>query len=533
MSAAEFWETLEIPARHDTNTGCLDSVPSATTGRAGVDVATAVEVTLLDTKVHCIPSNMKGPLGHGLCAILLGLSSTSRQGISVLPGVIDADYTGVIVIMVQTITPPVNIAKGARIAQLVPFESRVPKSGKLLGGDAGFGSSGSPAVLLALNIQKSKPEETVRIMGPKNETIVLKMILDTGADVTVIPRRQPILKLRWKTETPVWVDQWPLNAEKLSKIQELVQEQLEAGHIVPSTSPWNTPIFTIPKKNGKWHMLHDLRVINAVMHDMGALQPGLPSPVMIPVDWNIFIIDLKDCFFTILLHPEDQEKFAFTVPSINKAEPARWYQWTVLPQGMKNSPTMCQHFVAWALKPIRERFAQFLIYHYMDDILIAGENTNSDQVLKELIPCLEKKRLKVAPEKIQKSSSWNYLGWVITDTQVRPQKITLKMDIPTLNDAQKLVGDIQWIRNLFGVSNEDLALLLRLLSTSTNVDDKRQLSVEQTEDLQCMMDKIVNSKAAQYDPDLLIQLIVINGEKSSDYPFALFAQWDPALKDPL
>lgn len=169
----------------------------------------------------------------------------------------------------------------------------------------------------------------------------------------------------------------------------------------------------------------------------------------------------------------------------------------------------------------------------MDDILIAGKNTNSDQVLKELIPCLEKKGLKVAPKKIQKSSTWNYLGWVITATQVRLQKITLKTDIATLNDAQKLVGDIQWIRYLCGVSNEDLAPLLPLLSTSTNVDDKRQLSIEQTEALQCIKDKIVNSKAAQYDPDLLIQLIVINGKKSSDYPFTLLTQWDPALKDPL
>lgn len=160
-------------------------------------MATAVEVTLLDTKVHCIPSNMKGPLGHGLCAILLGRLSTSRQGIFVLPGVIDADYTGVIMIMVQTITPPVNIAKGACITQLVLFESRVPKSGELLQGDAGFGSSGSPAVLLALNIQKSKPEETVRIMGPKNETILFNMIIDTGADVTIIPRSK-------------WPDEWQL-----------------------------------------------------------------------------------------------------------------------------------------------------------------------------------------------------------------------------------------------------------------------------------------------------------------------------------
>lgn len=79
----------------------------------------------------------------------------------------------------------------------------------------------------------------------------------------------------------MWIDQWPLSKEKLPIVQQLVQEQLEEGHIKPSTSPWNTPIFAIPKKSGKGRLLHDLCAINAVMLSMGALQPGLPSPAMI------------------------------------------------------------------------------------------------------------------------------------------------------------------------------------------------------------------------------------------------------------
>ena len=58
--------------------------------------------------------------------------------------------------------------------------------------------------------------------------------------------------------------------------------QLRAKHIVPTTSPWNSPVFVIEKKSGKWRLLHDLRRINAVLEDMGPLQPGLPSPTMIP-----------------------------------------------------------------------------------------------------------------------------------------------------------------------------------------------------------------------------------------------------------
>ncbi|XP_009887794.1 PREDICTED: uncharacterized protein LOC104290399, partial [Charadrius vociferus] len=79
--------------RDDSKSGCLDHVAAATRGSAGVDVATAIDFTLTDTSVHCIPSVLQGPLGHNLCALLLGRSSTSRKRIFVLPGVIDVDYT--------------------------------------------------------------------------------------------------------------------------------------------------------------------------------------------------------------------------------------------------------------------------------------------------------------------------------------------------------------------------------------------------------------------------------------------------------
>ena len=42
------------------------------------------------------------------------------------------------------------------------------------------------------------------------------------------------------------------------------------------------------------------------MEDMGALQPELLSPVAIPEGYNIIVIDLQDCFFTIPLNDEDK-----------------------------------------------------------------------------------------------------------------------------------------------------------------------------------------------------------------------------------
>jgi hypothetical protein len=169
--------------------------------------------------------------------------------------------------------------------------------------------------------------------------------------------------------------------EKIEAASSLVQEQLEAGLLVESQSPWNTPIFIIKKKSGKWRLLQDLRKVNETMVPMGPLQPGLPSPVAIPKGYYEIVVDLKDCFFTIPLHPKDCERFAFSVPSINFKEPMKRSQWTVLPQGMANSPTLCQKFVAQAIQPVRRQWPMIYIIHFTDDVLMAGKD------LQDLLLC--------------------------------------------------------------------------------------------------------------------------------------------------
>ncbi|NXQ89612.1 PO113 protein, partial [Nyctibius grandis] len=86
----------------------------------------------------------------------------------------------------------------------------------------------------------------------------------------------------------------------------------------------------------------------------------------------VVVMDIKDCFFSIPLAPQDTKRFAFTLPSVNLGDPAKRYQWKVLPQGMKNSPTICQNAVAKVLAPLRNKFPQAIFLHYMDDLLISA-----------------------------------------------------------------------------------------------------------------------------------------------------------------
>ncbi|NXG70687.1 POK25 protein, partial [Baryphthengus martii] len=47
---------------------------------------------------------------------------------------------------------------------------------------------------------------------------------------------------------------------------------------------------------------------------------------------------------------------------------------------------------------------------------------------------------------------WKYLGWTLLQRSIRPQKLRLANDISALNDLQKLLGTINWIRPMLGIS---------------------------------------------------------------------------------
>ncbi|XP_010212478.1 PREDICTED: putative HERV-K_Xq28 provirus ancestral Pol protein [Tinamus guttatus] len=218
------------------------------------------------------------------------------------------------------------------------------------------------------------------------------------------------------------------------------------------------PIFAIRKKDKtQWRLLHDLRKVNNQMEIMGALQPRLPVLSLIPEGWAIVVIDIKDCFFSIPLSDEDSKRFAFTLPAINKGQPATRWQWVVLPQGMANSPTLCQMYMAEALNPVRDRYPEAVLLHYLDDILIADQTPERAENLRLIVTAsLEKRGLRIAEQKIQRGSSIKYLGSVILPTGIQAQLITLSAEITNLHEAQKLVGALQWLRQFAPVTTEEM-----------------------------------------------------------------------------
>ncbi|XP_057280045.1 chromodomain Y-like protein 2 [Pezoporus wallicus] len=159
---------------------------NATRGSLGLDLATAVDITLIDSKPQRVASPVYGPLiinGQAVGALLLGRSSTGLKGLMILPGVIDADYQGRIDIVMYTLFPPLHIPAGSRVAQLVPI-AQVTKGMTSLSNqernDQGFGSTGV-AAMLTLSMKK-RPIVTAQLCA-RNETVTLALLLDTGSSL--------------------------------------------------------------------------------------------------------------------------------------------------------------------------------------------------------------------------------------------------------------------------------------------------------------------------------------------------------------
>lgn len=179
-----------------TATSCLQP---ATAGSLGLDLAAAIKVTLMTTRPTKIPTGVFGPIqiqGINYGGLILGRSSTTLLGLTVLTGVIDADYTGEIQIMAYTLYPPLAIEAGQRIAQFIPLPQittgLMPKQ-KELRGERGFGSSGVAMLTLDLS---TRPKTKVTITYVK-KSVDLWGLLDTGADTSIVSPEN-------------WPSDWPI-----------------------------------------------------------------------------------------------------------------------------------------------------------------------------------------------------------------------------------------------------------------------------------------------------------------------------------
>jgi hypothetical protein len=92
----------------------------------------------------------------------------------------------------------------------------------------------------------------------------------------------------------------------------IISSLKKQGLLVSCSSPYNTPILAVQKGPDKWRLVQDLWLIpvHTIVPNPYILLAQIPSRTQ-----YYSVLDLKDAFFCILLHPDSQPLFAFEDPS--------------------------------------------------------------------------------------------------------------------------------------------------------------------------------------------------------------------------
>ena len=125
---------------------------------------------------------------------------------------------------------------------------------------------------------------------------------------------------------------------------------------------------------------------------------------------------------------------------------------------MINCPTLCQEFVARSLQSLHREYPNYILYHYMVDLPLAAPSiAERDEFFLKVQEALRLHNLQIAPEKIQKDFPISYLGTILEQHRIRPQKLQIRRDhLKTVNDFQKLLGDINCLCPVLGIPTYQL-----------------------------------------------------------------------------
>ena len=119
----------------------ISNLRSAASGSATADLRLADNVLLSPGGgIYKLKTNVFVPLPKGTFGLILSHSSVALRGLTIIPGVIDSNYVGEILIMVSTSTT-LSLLAGEHIPQilLLPYHPFLALLNERTGG---FGSTG-------------------------------------------------------------------------------------------------------------------------------------------------------------------------------------------------------------------------------------------------------------------------------------------------------------------------------------------------------------------------------------------------------
>lgn len=293
-------------------------------------------------------------------------------------------------------------------------------------------------------------------------------------------------EIRTTDNNPIYSKSYPYPQALKSEVNRQIEKLLNDGIIKPSRSPYNSPVWIVPKKQDasnekKYRLVIDYRKINSK-----TISDKYPIPDTSTVLANLgnnkyfTTLDLASGFHQIPMAPKDIEKTAF---SVNNGK----YEFVRLPFGLKNAPSIFQRVMDDIL---REHIGK-ICHVYIDDIIIFGKTFEEHlENLKTILETLQNANFKIQPDKSEfLRTEVEFLGFIVSETGLKPnmKKVECIQKYPepkNLKELRAFLGLSGYYRRFV----KDYAKIAKPLTKLLRGEDgHRQISKNQSKNFQIQL----------------------------------------------
>jgi hypothetical protein len=249
-------------------------------------------------------------------------------------------------------------------------------------------------------------------------------------------------EVRLSENDPVYTAQFRLPYDQLKLVRENVVGWTRAGIIEAANSPYNSPIFCVPKKGGNslrvvldYRKLnakslpdkYSIRTIDQCLEEIGNAQSTIFS-----------CLDMTNGFWQLKCSESSRPYTAFTIPGVGQ------FQWCVTAQGLMGAPASFSRLMDIIMKDAQN------VITYIDDVLVHSKTHEDHRVhLLDAIDRLGKAGLRLNPNKCTFGArEVNYLGHNVTSEGVRPGTDKTK----ALKEIKAPI-DVKQVKSFVGLAN--------------------------------------------------------------------------------
>ncbi|YP_001956722.2 Pol precursor [African green monkey simian foamy virus] len=255
--------------------------------------------------------------------------------------------------------------------------------------------------------------------------------------------------------------QYPINPKAKASIQTVINDLLKQGVLIQQNSIMNTPVYPVPKPDGKWRMVLDYREVNKTI-PLIAAQNQHSAGILSSIFRGKYktTLDLSNGFWAHSITPESYWLTAFTWLG-------QQYCWTRLPQGFLNSPALFTADVVDLLKEVPN------VQVYVDDIYISHDDPREhleqlEKVFSLLLNAgyvVSLKKSEIAQHEVE------FLGFNITKegrglTETFKQKLLNITPPRDLKQLQSILGLLNFARNFIPNFSELVKPLYNIIATA-------------------------------------------------------------------